>query len=75
MLGWQRGLQISALGRIGDDGDHGSLQFDVTYPMMRRFRGSFSLYLHAQYFTGYGESLLGYRERSSVFRAGISLYR
>ncbi len=75
VLGWQRGLQISALGRIGDDGDHGSLQFDVTYPMMRRFRGSFSLYLHAQYFTGYGESLLGYRERSSVFRAGISLYR
>lgn len=75
VLGWKRGLQVSALGRMGDEGDHGSLQFDITYPMMRVFRGSFSLYLHAQYFTGYGESLLGYRERSSMFRAGISLYR
>jgi phospholipase A1 len=75
VLGWPRGFQLSALGRLGDDGDHGSLQFDATYPMMRLLGGSFSLYLHAQYFTGYGESLLGYRERSSMFRVGISLYR
>ena len=75
VLGWPRGFQVSALGRLGDDGDHGSLQFDATYPMMRMLGGSFSWYLHAQYFTGYGESLLGYRERSSMFRVGISLYR
>ena len=75
VLGWQRGLQVSALGRLGDDADHGSLQLDVTYPMMRLLKGSFSLYLHAQYFTGYGESLLGYRERSDIFRVGMSLYR
>ena len=75
VLGWPHGFQLSALGRIGDDGDHGSLQLDATYPMMRLLHGSFSLYLHAQYFTGYGESLLGYRERTSMFRAGVSLYR
>lgn len=75
VLGWKRGLQVSVLGRLGDEGDRGSLQFDVTYPMMRILRGSFSVYLHAQYFTGYGESLLDYRERSSIFRVGISLYR
>jgi outer membrane phospholipase A len=75
VLGWKRGLQVSALGRLGDDGKHGSLQIDVTYPMMRVLKGSFSVYLHAQYFTGYGESLLDYRERSSMLRVGIALYR
>lgn len=75
VVGWRRGFQVSALGRLGDDGDHGSVQIDATYPMMRVLSGSLSVYLHAQYFTGYGESLLGYRERSSIFRAGISLYR
>lgn len=74
-LGWKRGLQVSALGRIGDHQSHGSVTVDVTYPLMQPPNGSFSLYLHGQYFTGYGESLLGYRERTDIFRAGISLYR
>ncbi len=30
VLGWQRGLQVSALGRVGDRGEHGSLQLDAT---------------------------------------------
>lgn len=75
VLGWQRGLQVSALGRMGKDGDHRSLQLDATYPLMQAPAGSFSIYLMAQYFTGYGESLLGYREKTEEFRAGISLYR
>ena len=75
VCGWKRGLEISALGRIGKNGEHAALQFDVTYPLMQPPYGSFSLYLQAQYFTGYGESLLGYREKSEAFRAGISLYR
>jgi outer membrane phospholipase A len=74
IVGWKRGLQLSALGRMGKDANHGSLQLDVTYPMMRIF-GSFSLYLDAQYFTGYGESLLEYNRRSEVFRAGFAIYR
>jgi len=45
------------------DGNHESLQLDLTYPTMRLF-GSFSLYLDVQYFTGYGESLLGYNKKS-----------
>lgn len=75
VLGWPRGLQISALGRLGDDANRGSLQLDLTYPMMRVLTGSLSLYLHAQYFTGYGESLLDYRRRTEMFRLGLSLYR
>lgn len=75
IVGWQRGLQLSATGRLGDDGNHGSLQLDLTYPMMRLLSGSFSLYLHAQYFTGYGESFLLYNRRSDALRVGFSLYR
>jgi len=74
IVGWKRGLQLSALGRMGKDANHGSLQLDLTYPMMRIF-GSFSVYLDAQYFTGYGESVLGYNQRSEVFRAGFAIYR
>jgi phospholipase A1 len=75
VLGWKRDLQISALGRLGDHGNHGSVQVDLTYPLMRPPRGSFSVYLDAQYFVGYGESLLGYRGKSEILRFGFSLYR
>ena len=74
-IGWQHGLQFSALGRAGKDFDHGSLELDLTYPLMHPPRGAFSLYLMAQYFTGYGESLLDYNQKSEAFRVGISLYR
>jgi phospholipase A1 len=75
VFGWKRGLQISALGRIGQHLSHGSAMIDATYPLMQPPYGSFSIYLHVQYFTGYGESLIGYKDRSEVLRAGISLYR
>lgn len=74
IVGWKRGLQLSALGRMGQSADHGGLQLDLTYPTMRIF-GSFSVYLHAQYFVGYGESLLAYNQTSESFRIGFSLYR
>ena len=74
-LGWKRGLQLSTTGRLGDHWEHGSLQWDLTYPMMSLLSGAFSVYLHAQYFTGYGESLLLYNQRSEAFRIGFGLYR
>ena len=74
VIGWQRGLQLAVLGRMGKDGNHGSAQFDLTYPTMRFF-GSFSLYLDLQYFNGYGESLLGYNEKTEVLRVGLALFR
>ena len=74
IVGWKRGLQLSALGQLGKAGNHGSLQLDLTYPTLRFF-GSFSLYLDMQYFTGYGDSLLGYNKKSDEFRIGFSLYR
>lgn len=74
VVGWKRGLELSALGRLGKNGDHGSLQLDLTYPTMRFF-GSFTLYLDVQYFTGYGESLLGYDKKSEQLRVGFALFR
>jgi phospholipase A1 len=69
-----KGLQLSALGKMGNAANRGNVQLDLTYPLTRLW-GTFSVYLHAQYFNGYGESLLDYNERSSGFRAGFSLYR
>jgi outer membrane phospholipase A len=40
---------------------------------MRVLYGNLGLYLSAQYFLGYGESLLYYNERSSAFRLGFAL--
>jgi outer membrane phospholipase A len=74
VLGWKRGLQLSALGRMEQDGNHRSLQLDATYPTMRFF-GSFSLYLDVQYFYGYGESLLGYDQKTEQLRVGLALFR
>ncbi len=74
VAGWKRGLQLSALGQMGQNGNHPGLQLDLTYPTMRFF-GSFSLYLDVQYFTGYGESLLGYNRKSDELRVGFSLFR
>jgi len=74
-LGWADGLQLASMVRVGDNADKASLTLDLTYPMSRLLARSFSLYLHAQYFTGYGESFLLYNERSSAFRVGFTLFR
>lgn len=74
VVGWRRGLQLAALGRMGHEGNHTSLQLDLTCPAMSILDG-FSVYLQAQYFTGYGESLLRYNERTDSFRVGFALFR
>jgi outer membrane phospholipase A len=74
IIGWKRGLQLSALGQMGKNANRGNVQLDLTYPTMRFF-GSFSLYLDVQYFNGYGESLLGYNQRTDELRVGFALFR
>jgi phospholipase A1/A2 len=74
-IGWVNGLQLAATLRGGGEFEHGSLQLDLTFPMKQIPWLGLTWYLHAQYFTGYGESFLFYKERSQSFRFGFSLYR
>jgi outer membrane phospholipase A len=73
--GWADGFQAAATGRLGSDGDHGSLQFDLTYPLRALGDGNLDLYLQVQWFSGYGESLITYDEYTDALRIGIGLVR
>ena len=75
VVGQRDGLQLAAIGRIGDHFDRASGQFDLTYPLTKLFRGNVDLCLDAQYFIGYGESLLTYKQYDSVFRIGVNVVR
>ncbi len=74
-FGWEDGLMLAATLKGGQDFDHGSLQLDLTYPLKRIPWLGLTCYAHVQYFTGYGETFLHYRESSDSFRVGFSLYR
>jgi len=74
-LGWSDGLQAKARGRIGDDWDKGSVQIDLSYPAGRILGGGLGFFLHGQLFTGYGENLLRYNQKTTRLRIGISLVR
>lgn len=52
-----------------------SVQIDLTYPMTKLVKKSLNLYLHAQYFNGYAETLLHYKDHQKAFRLGFSLVR
>ena len=75
IAGWRGGLQLAAMARVGNDFDRGALQLDLTYPLRALSSKNVDLYLDAQFFTGYGESLLEYDKRESAFRIGVALVR
>jgi outer membrane phospholipase A len=75
VAGWRGGFQAAFIGRLGNDWDKGSLQVDLTYPLQKLAVRDLGMYLHAQLFTGYGESLLEYNESDTTFRMGLSLVR
>jgi outer membrane phospholipase A len=74
-LRFGRGLQIAATGRIGENADRGAIQIDVTYPLKKHIGGDVDTFLHVQYFNGFTESLLTYREHHETIRVGISFVR
>ncbi len=66
------GLVLSALYRQGDHSRR-TTQIDAAWPLQRTFL-RMNGYLYAQYFNGYGETMLGYNQRNdSQFRIGLSL--
>jgi len=74
-VGWANGPQLASILRVGDDFDRGSVQLDLTYPLNQIPWLGLTWYLQVQYFTGYGESLLHYDERSTAYRFGFSIFR
>jgi phospholipase A1 len=75
VIGWRQGLEFSFLGRIGSDYNRGSVQLDLTYPIRDLLNHNLDIYIDAQYFNGYGETLRGYNLRSQAFRMGFALTR
>jgi phospholipase A1/A2 len=60
--------------RAGQDFDHWTHQVDLTLPFRTKLLNIETSFL-VQYFSGYGESLRSYTERSETVRAGFSLVR
>jgi outer membrane phospholipase A len=72
-LGKANGLWVSSTYRQGTD--KASVQVDASYPLFDILPGKTAFYLYAQYFTGYGESLIGYNRKNEAIRFGLSVYR
>ena len=67
--------QIAGTLTVGTSGK-ASMQLDFTYPMDRLLSRSFDAFLYAQYFNGWGKSLLTYNERYPwQLRIGLSVVR
>jgi outer membrane phospholipase A len=60
--------------RAGKNFNHWTHQVDLTLPFRTKWLNIETAFL-VQYFSGYGESLRSYTERSETVRAGISLVR
>jgi len=73
--GIRDGLLVSSSLRKGIRAGRGSIQMDCSYPMNRMFTGKLNFYLLAQFYSGYGETLLYYDQRYTFFRIGFAVYR
>jgi phospholipase A1/A2 len=70
--GGEEKIQFATKFRIGDEGRHAGLQFDLRFnlPEILHFNPTIQL----QYFTGYGQTLRQYNQHSSAFRAGLCIW-
>lgn len=73
-FGQANGLQFAFAVMAGKGLRHGSVELGITYPVHGRFLDS-SMFVRAQYFNGYGESILSYDRKSESLRVGIALVR
>jgi outer membrane phospholipase A len=69
---WGEKIQFATRLRIGDEGSHAGLLFDLRFnlPLFTKFNPT----LQVQYFTGYGQTLRQYNQTSHAIRAGLCLW-
>ena len=74
-IGNPDGVALGSHFRHGRRGS--SWQVDLSYPLNQipGFKGMLDMYLHAQYYNGFSEQLLEYKQREDIFRIGFSLVR
>lgn len=71
-----QGFGFSTDLRKGGASSYGSVQVDLTYPLNRLFGRCLDLFLHLQYFNGWGETLLLYDVKPPAqLRLGVALVR
>lgn len=73
-LGKGNGAKLTYTGRAGKAFDRFSTQIDFTIPVQSKLL-DFATYFTVQYFSGDGESLHSYDQRTETVRAGFSLVR
>jgi len=65
-------IQFATRLRIGDEGSHAGLLFDLRFNLPHSFY--FNPAIQLQYFTGYGQTLRQYNQASHAFRAGLCIW-
>ncbi len=69
-------IEKAALGATFRNSSKGTTYIlDGSYPLNQFLGGSLDMYLYAQYFNGYAETLLDYSEKTDAFRLGIAIVR
>ena len=74
-LGRWDGAELATTLRKGNRAGKGSWQMDFSTPIGELLFDNLDLFFHAQFFTGYSESLLRYDESDTRLRLGFSFYR
>jgi len=69
---WDDIIELQTWCYVGDEFNKASAQFDLFYPLWHITDNNLALKLHAQYFTGYGQTLLNYNLREQALRFGLS---
>jgi outer membrane phospholipase A len=73
-FGSKGGLDFWATLRKGKRSNYGSAELNLSYPLSKLSGGDLTGWLTLQYFGGYGESLLNYRDKlDSQLRLGIAV--
>ena len=74
-IGRDGGPELALRAQVGDTLRRGSYQLDYAEPLRGGAHGNLDLYLYAQFFSGWAESLLEYRSRTRAIRIGVALVR